>query len=261
MKKQISTRRLTALAALLFAGMSIMAVSTSARADGQESSAAHGHGFDYFHQKEWHVESGASQSPIDIRTKELTAAERTQDENDAIRLHIAGGGATVIDNGHTVQVVPQSSYATIRGRHFTLAQAHFHAPAEHTIDGKRYPLEGHFVFKAQDGRLAVVAVLYTEGAENAQFDAIARAAKRDQKIALKTFDAAPLLPADTQPYYHYLGSLTTPPLTENVEWYVLATPVELSNKDINDFKTLYAHNARETQPLDGRPVLKFSESK
>ncbi|MEO6921317.1 MAG: carbonic anhydrase family protein [Collimonas sp.] len=257
MKNTPSTRNLTVLATLLCTALSA-AVPVAAYA-GEPAAAAHAHGFDYAHQKEWRLESGASQSPIDIHTKELIAAERTPDENDAITLHIATGGANVIDNGHTVQIVPQSSSATIRGRHFTLAQAHFHAPAEHTIDGKRYPLEGHFVFKAQDGRLAVVAVLYQEGAENFQFDAIVRGAIRDQTVALEKFDAAPLLPADTQPYYHYLGSLTTPPLTENVEWYVLAQPVELSADDIDAFKKLYAHNARDPQPLDGRSVLKYEE--
>ncbi|MFZ2683138.1 MAG: carbonic anhydrase family protein, partial [Trichococcus flocculiformis] len=60
-------------------------------------------------------------------------------------------------------------------------------------------------------------------------------------------------------YYHYLGSLTTPPLTENVEWYVMANPVEVSAEQIAAFKEYYEGNNREVQPLDERSVLKYEE--
>ncbi|MCA8277895.1 carbonic anhydrase family protein [Burkholderia sp. AU30280] len=215
------------------------------------------HDFDYAHQQAWQIESGDSQSPIDIRSGAVVQAERLPGVNDAIVVQVARGGATVVDNGHTVQVVPKASAAIIRGRHFRLLQAHFHAPAEHTIDGRRYPLEGHFVFRAQDGRLAVVAVLYRAGAENAQFASIVRAARRDVASPLASFNAARLMPDDLDSYYHYLGSLTTPPLTENVEWYVLQEPVELSQADIAAFTQHYSHNARATQPLNGRPLLNY----
>jgi carbonic anhydrase len=75
---------------------------------------------------------------------------------------------------------------------------------------------------------------------------------------LASFDAAALMPADLDSYFHYLGSLTTPPLTENVEWYVLQTPVDLSPDDIADFTRHYSHNARDPQPLNGRPLLKYA---
>ncbi|TDV11794.1 carbonic anhydrase [Paraburkholderia caballeronis] len=222
------------------------------------ASAPHAESFDYDHQKAWHIESGHSQSPIAIRSADVVNAARASDENDRIAVHVGQTGATVTDNGHTVQVVPAGGSATIRGRHFDLVQAHFHAPSEHTIDGERYPLEGHFVFRAQDGRLAVVAVLYREGAENAQFATIVRAAKRDVQTPIAQFDVAKLMPGDIDAYYHYLGSLTTPPLNENVEWYVLSEPVDVSRDDVAAFTRLYAHNARNTQPLDGRPLLRYS---
>jgi len=214
--------------------------------------------FDYHHQKEWRLESGDSQSPIDIRREDVTPADYAPDENDTIVVHVTGEGASVVDNGNTVQIVLANSTATIRGRHFKLMQAHFHAPAEHTIDGVRHPLEGHFVFKAQDGRLAVIAVLYREGVENEQFAVLVSAAQRDVRVPVDSFDAAALVPATLNCYYHYLGSLTTPPLSENVEWYVLDEPVALSSADIEAFRRHYAFNARDTQPLNGRPLLKYT---
>jgi carbonic anhydrase len=226
-------------------------------ADTPTHAQAQAAGYDYFHQKEWRIESGVSQSPIDICSAEVIAAEVTPDENDAIELHVSGQGAAVIDNGHTMQLAPVKSSATIRGRHFSLAQVHFHAPAEHTIDGLRYPLEGHFVCKAQDGRLAVIAVLYREGGENPEFSALLRAVRDSNSAQLEQFNAAALAPADMHCYYHYLGSLTTPPLTENVEWYVLDQAVELAHEDIEAFQQRHAFNARDPQPLNGRPLLKY----
>ena len=58
-------------------------------------------------------------------------------------------------------------------------------------------------------------------------------------------------------YYHYLGSLTTPPLTENVEWYVLQEPVSLAPSQIDQFRARYAHNNRKLQELNGRAPIRF----
>ncbi|KVU40926.1 carbonate dehydratase [Burkholderia ubonensis] len=215
------------------------------------------YGFDYSHQHAWHVESGDSQSPINIDTKEVTRADSFSDEDDTLSIHSGHAHAKVIDTGHTIQIVPGSGSAKIRGRYFTLQQIHFHAPAEHTLDGNTYPLEGHFVFRAQNGRLAVVAVFYRPGAENAQFAAAMRATKHRETTEMASFDADALLPKHIGRYYHYLGSLTTPPLTENVEWYIIADPVELSVADIAAFTQHYSHNARQTQPLKGRPLLQY----
>jgi carbonic anhydrase len=256
---KINARAFTRTVIAAGAAMSVVICASAAQDAGPATAASRdAHAFDYEHQRTWHVEAGDSQSPIEIRSSEVVAAERLRDENDAISVSISRAGATVIDNGHTVQVVPKNSSATIRGRHFGLVQVHFHAPAEHTIDGKRFPLEGHFVFKAQDGRFAVVAVLYQSGTENEQFAAIAKTAQRDMALPLASFDAAALMPADLDSYFHYLGSLTTPPLTENVEWYVLQAPVDLSPDDIADFTRHYSHNARDPQPLNGRPLLKYA---
>ncbi|KGB93030.1 carbonic anhydrase family protein [Burkholderia cepacia] len=229
----------------------------AADASAPASAAPADHAFDYDHQRDWHLESGDAQSPVAIDASTARQATRYADENNAIGMHIADTRAKAIDNGHTIQIVPAVGSATIRGRHFTLQQIHFHSPSEHTIDGRNYPIEGHFVFRAQDGRLAVVAVLYRTGAENAQFAAAMDALKAGDTASLSSFRAAALMPGNMNIYYHYLGSLTTPPLTENVEWYVLDEPVELSAEDITAFRMRYSHNARVVQPLNGRPLLRY----
>lgn len=210
---------------------------------------------DYDHQEQWKAARDTAQSPIDIVTADALPAGK--DEPAALQFDHLRAPAEVVDNGHAVEVETNTTQATIRGRHFTLAQFHFHARSEHTLDGRHFPLEGHFVFKAQDGRLAVVAVMYDSGAANAQVQALL------DDLSHKTghpgsdeIDINGLLPAK-RGYYHYLGSLTTPPLTENVEWYVLPAPVTMSQRQIDGFVAHYRHNNRNLQPRNGRPLIHY----
>ncbi|MBU8976100.1 carbonic anhydrase family protein [Lysobacter sp. MMG2] len=208
---------------------------------------------DYDHQDQWQAAHDTAQSPIDIVTHD--AAPARDDEPLALSFDHTHAPMEAIDNGHAVEVETHATQATIRGRHFTLAQFHFHAQSEHTLDGKHFPLEGHYVFKAQDGRLAVVGVMYEIGKPNAQAQAVldSLAHKRN---APHEVDIDGLLPAK-RGYYHYLGSLTTPPLTENVEWYVLPAPVTMSKQQVDAFVAHYRHNNRNVQPLNGRPLVRY----
>jgi carbonic anhydrase len=52
----------------------------------------------------------------------------------------------------------------------------------------------------------------------------------------------------------YQGSVSAPPCTEGVTWYVLKTPVDISSKQIDAFARLYPHDVRPVQPLNGRLV-------
>jgi carbonic anhydrase len=219
------------------------------------SAAANDGKLDYDHQEKWTSALDRAQSPIDIVT---ATAERAED-NEPLGLQIWHSVAPVDkveDNGHAVQVDSHTTEAMIRGRHFRLAQFHFHAASEHTIDGKHFPLEGHFVFKAQDGRLAVIGVMFQEGAANAAAQGIIDDLKPGAGKAPHTVDIAALMPRERD-YYHYLGSLTTPPLTENVEWYVMPAPVTLSKPQLDALVTRYPHNNRKIQPLNGRPVIHY----
>lgn len=211
---------------------------------------------DYAQQDNWHSVCGMSQSPIDIVAAQTRAGDAA--EPQAIALHATRTALKSVDNGHAVEVDVKGPDAMIRGRHFALSQFHFHAPGEHSIDGHRYPVEAHFVFKAADGRLAVVAVMYEEGAANAVAASVladlAATAAPDRETRA---DIAGLLPV-RKSYYRYLGSLTTPPLNEIVEWYVLSTPMTLSADQIASFKSRHDHNNRQVQPLNGRPVIHFA---
>jgi len=235
-----------------------IAVTLSVGAGAQVKQEAHKEGhLDYDHQNTWKGTLDHAQSPIDIVTAD--AQQARPDEPLALRLqHLTGAQVDKVeDNGHAVQVDSHATEADIRGRHFTLNQFHFHAESEHTLDGRHFPLEGHFVFKAQDGRLAVIGVMYREGAANPAVQALLDdLAAAGGKLPQPQIDIAALLPSKLG-YYHYLGSLTTPPLTENVEWYVLPEPVSMSKKQIDAFLSHYRHNNRQIQPLNRRPLIRY----
>lgn len=110
---------------------------------------------------------GRNQSPVDIDGA-------IDAELPPLQLEYATTGTRVFNNGHTVQVAsPEGNTLTLDGDLFTLQQMHFHAPSEHTVDGRRFPLEAHLVHSDKDGNLAVVTVLFEEGEENAALRSLA----------------------------------------------------------------------------------------
>ncbi len=196
---------------------------------------------------------GHAQSPIDIRK-----AARKSDLPDLV-FQYNDAPLRVVNNGHTVQVNEDGGGTLTIGDHaYKLAQFHFHTPSEERINGKPYDMVAHMVHKDDAGKLAVVAVLFKRGREtaalNAVFDNMPIAAGPEHAVAGMNFNVASLLPVQ-QGYYHFMGSLTTPPCSEGVSWYVLKTPVEVSAAQLKRLHMLYNHNNRPVQPLNAREVV------
>ncbi len=199
---------------------------------------------------------GKEESPIDISTQTTEKAKLP-----AIGFNYIAGAAMVFNNGHTVQVnLMDAGSAKLTGGDYSLLQFHFHPPSEETIDGKSYPMVAHMVHQNASGSLAVVAVLFREGNENAALKSVlgSMPAKKGGKADLKSaFNPAAFLPKN-QGYYAFKGSLTTPPCSQGVAWQVLKEQVELSKAQIDSFRKLYKMNARPVQPLNGRKVQESS---
>jgi carbonic anhydrase len=194
--------------------------------------------------------TGQEQSPINIVNP--TAATLPP-----INFHYSPSPLKLIDNGHTVQVnYAPGSYIVVGDKRYDLVQFHFHHPSEEAIDGKHYDIVIHLVHKNAEGRLAVVAVLFREGTGNAAIEAMIDhlpTAKEQQVATDATIDAAMLLPT-TRSYYTFGGSLTTPPCTEGVTWFVLQTPSTISSSELGTLARLYPNNARPLQPLNARTI-------
>ncbi len=196
---------------------------------------------------------GHQQSPIDIRAPKAADLPPIQVAYRPAPLHI-------VNNGHTIQVdYEPGSSITVGDRRYELKQFHFHHPSEEKINGKSYAMVAHLVHAAADGSLAVVAVLLdTKGSANPLVSRLWQHLPAHEGPE-KTYDdvqidVTELLPTD-RGYYTFTGSLTTPPCTENVTWFVLKTPEPISQGQADAFGRIYPRDARPTQPLHGRDVL------
>ncbi len=193
--------------------------------------------------------AGNAQSPINIIPGKTVEIDQ---KNDLSVDEDYKGMADIIDNGHSIKITPHTQGTlTLHGEKFNLLQFHFHGKSEHTIDGKRYDMVAHFVHQnAKTKQLAVFAVFFKEGAANPALDnVINNIGKKDVEI-----DPEDFMPKDVTHYYHYVGSLTTPPCSENVEWYLIKNTVTASKEQIDAFRKYYVDNERPVQELNNRVI-------
>ncbi|MBK8014858.1 MAG: carbonic anhydrase family protein [Deltaproteobacteria bacterium] len=190
--------------------------------------------------------AGEHQSPIDLKD-----AEKEDLRN--LVFHYQPSALKMVNNGHTVQMnVDPGSYMEFDGVRYDVLQYHYHAPSEHTVNGRHYDAEIHVVHKNAEGQLAVVGFLMESGSENSAFEPILAALPAEASStaeATKKVNVSDLMPP-VLGAYRYSGSLTTPPCTEGVSWFVLSTPVQLSKAQIEQFEAVYEGNNRPTQSAE-----------
>lgn len=195
--------------------------------------------------------SGQRQSPIDIRGGLAVDLE-------PVSFNYQPSQFGVIDNGHTVQVnVGSGNHIQVGARRFELQQFHFHRPSEERIDGRQFEMSLHLVHADNQGRLAVVTVLLDKGPAQPVVQQVWNnlpLERGDESVARLALDPAGLLPADRR-YYTYMGSLTTPPCREGVQWIVMRQPVTVAAEQIELFARIYPMNARPLQATSGRRIL------
>lgn len=197
-------------------------------------------------------ETGTEQSPVNLAN--ATAAELPD-----LRFDYQEVPREVVNTGHTLQVnYPPGSTMTVGGATYQLLQFHFHTPAEHRLRGRELPMEVHFVHRGPGGNLAVVGVLVEPGAENRAVQPLwshlpARAGE-ERNVSSVRIDPERLLPEDRQTY-RYAGSLTTPPCTEGVRWFVFDEPIRMSPAQIEAVRSIIGTTNRPVQPLGGRTLL------
>ena len=196
---------------------------------------------------------GQFQSPIDIPD-----ANTRKGDFASMLFNYKPSPLKMVDNGFTIQVdyAPGSSFS-IDDKRYELMQFHFHKPSEEKIDGKGHEMDVHLVHRAQDGKLAVIAVLLDTGKENpvvkTLMNNLPKEKGKETMVEKATINALDLLP-DNKGYYRFAGSLTTPPCSENVTWFVLKKPVQISADSIARFGKTYPMNARPVQPINGRDI-------
>lgn len=241
----------TALAATLFACMAFPAYASESAHWGYtgEDSPEHWGDVDTRFAE---CKLGHNQSPINI--------QRTAHTRHApLAITFGSGGQKIVNNGHTVEVIPEGgkpTQLTLDGDVYTLQQFHFHTLSENTLDGKQFPLEGHFVFM-HDAQPLVLAVMYEDGAPSKALVPFINQLKNvphEEAALAQPVVLQALLPQSLH-YYRFSGSLTTPPCSEGVIWLVLDHHVKLSLAQLGAFEqAIGQHNNRPVQPLNGRVI-------
>jgi carbonic anhydrase len=195
---------------------------------------------------------GHAQSPINITGAKKSDLPALVFSYNAVPLNI-------INNGHSIQVnYPAGSELKVGDKTYTLKQFHFHHPSEEHVNGHTYDMVAHLVHSDAEGHLAVVAVLLQSGDANGFIGTVWQNIPKEEEKALDvpgvTLNVKDLLP-DDHGYYTFAGSLTTPPCSEGVTWYVLKRPVSLSAAQLAEFAKLYPRDARPIEPANGREIL------
>jgi carbonic anhydrase len=198
--------------------------------------------------------SGTAQSPVAI-----TAARKA--DLPPLRFAYKPGPLTIINNGYTAVRLDyppgNGNFLVVGGKQYELTQFHFHRPSEEAIHGKTYDMVLHLMHQGSDGKVVGVAVMLKQGRPNPTIDRLwkymPQSAGKTHLIPGVSIDPQSLVPASTG-YYTYEGSVTAPPCTEGVTWYVMKTPMEVSANEIAAFAKLYPHDVRPVQPLNGRVV-------
>ncbi len=220
--------------------------------------------WDYKHQDSWsrhYKECGTRyQSPVDIQTdlagRDSMLAPLFTDylpiDSFVVKRMRHQMVVTNLDGSVTA---PDTNYW---GHDYYLSRVMFHTPSEHTVNGKHYPAEIQFINVDTAGNLLVIAVFVKKGESNNSLGLLLAnmPKKNGETVVANTLDLNKFLPFSAS-YWHYTGSLTYPPCTNNVQWFVMKMPVEASEQQLDSLRTVLGDNARDVQDLNGRKITEF----
>ena len=209
------------------------------------------------------LEHGLLQSPINILSSE------TKQGDHRIELYFNDEINKIENKGHTVQLsFAPGSTITKDGNTYEFKQIHFHTPSEHHIDGIQYPMEMHVVNTIVDSvnsnaeQYLVLGILFRMGEEclfiNEFINEIPDSENASQNIETGTVQLTDLIGEASEENlnycYHYKGSLTTPPYTESVNWFISKEIYEASSDQLQKINQIEGDNARHVQATYGRVV-------
>ncbi|XP_042510002.1 alpha carbonic anhydrase 1, chloroplastic-like [Macadamia integrifolia] len=210
-------------------------------------------------------DTGKLQSPVNIVKENMVENLKLPPLTNDYRK----SNSTLINYGFNIGMQYESNAGVLiqDGKNYTLKQMDWHSPSEHTINSVRYPLELQLVHVADDGKISVVAILYNYGYPDPLLFQLTRGIKKlaneicreDEEVhipvaAMRT----KYLRHNSFKYYRYVGSLTTPPCTENVTWSILGKVRNVAKEQIDALRAPLdgscKSNARHVQPLNGRTI-------
>jgi carbonic anhydrase len=187
--------------------------------------------------------AGKIQSPVDFK---LTEPLRGR----PLSLEYGPTTGEIVNNGHTIEVETEGRNTLTLGHiNYELVQFHFHSVSEHRVNGRGFDMEMHLVHASADGSNAVIGVFLKRGPGSGSIAPIFQQLPDDVNVKhpLDTpFNPRSFLPRSDE-QFRYVGSLTTPPCTEGVQWIVMTEPVTVSDEDMAQFDERIHFNARPVQ--------------
>ncbi|KAL4893910.1 alpha carbonic anhydrase [Aspergillus ambiguus] len=202
---------------------------------------------------------GTRQSPIVIYPRKIGSVRP-----GTLKLNIPRAYHAKFENlGFGLEVILHKGTLTVESKTYRLVQFHFHTPSEHRVNDEYYPMEAHFVFQSSEKKHAVVGFLfelsdfgYSFALFGHIFDLVGEIEHPGTHTYTGEMDFTELSHhLTTHRIYKYSGSLTTPPCSEDVAWYVSSEPVYLTVHDYNKVKKVLKYNARYTQNFLGEENL------
>jgi carbonic anhydrase len=206
----------------------------------------------YQYQNDWRPEVGAMQSPLFFQKDNVKPML-----GQLFDLSLEAQAIAIHDNLNNISIDGHGA-VVVAGRLFQLQEIHFHHVAEHGFEGEveLRPLEAHLVHRNELGQVLVIGITFKIGATNLALQSILSGMQNNFKLEEKV-DLNEWIPKSGN-YYHYLGSLTTPPLTEGVEWIVFETPQTISLEQLDAYTDYFpAHNHRAFQKVNARVIQKY----
>lgn len=200
--------------------------------------------------------SGKNQSPVNIETAAAVNANL-----QAIKFNYGMLMPREIKNtGNAIRVeLGIGSNVLADDKEFELKFFDFHTPSQTTVNGKAFPMEALFHHETKDGEIAIVSMMFVPGEAdhtiNKLWEQLPMNAGESERLSAKALRPIEMT-SKIDSYYRYNGSLTTPPCTEGVRWFVLKQPMKVSNAQLTKIKNaLKVSNSRPIQDLNARQIF------
>lgn len=204
--------------------------------------------------------TGENQSPVDIDTRNI----REPEESTADFSYRVAKEPTVSNKNSIITVTNSDDLSSFMffseelTNIYRLKTMQVHTPSEHTIDGDSFEAEIQFIHEADDGSVAIVSYLVESGDEcDFLADFVEDLPDKDDSTTVER--VVPITPTSSI-FFRYTGSLTSPPCTENVEWFIQEDPIECSSRQIRDIRDAAGRNARPVADLKDRVVYRVDIS-
>ena len=236
---------------------------------------AHKHVDFYSMQNEWPgacqhgTAADERQSPIALADSFFAGAKL-----EAMDATYKASDADIVDNGHTlvIKFKGDAGHINFEGNTYALKQFHFHKTSEHTLNGKLYDMEVHFVHLTADKNVKALALgfLVEKGTAPAAWkkfwDLVPVHVGPEEEVhedhsetvvaTINALNVRELIPVKST-YLVYEGSLTTPPCDEFVTHVVAKKAIALPQAVIEKFASYHEISNRAIQPLGDPAIRKY----